>query len=156
MAISFLSGTIMVSNNADQQFTITSNTGYHISDVKLDNVSVWSLLVFSPSATSPYFSAMYTLHDVTSDHTISVAFSIDTLTVTVVAAGDGSGESHTSSVGGINYTYPTTNTETSAPINYGLPITIIAITDTGTIVSASNCAAAAVLLAARKQMLLVP
>ncbi len=57
------SGTINVNYGADQTFTITPNSGYQISDVLVDGVSVGNV-------------SSYLLANITSDHTISVAFTL--------------------------------------------------------------------------------
>jgi len=55
------SGTITVNPGASKAFTITPNSGYKISDVKVDGVSVGAM-------------SSYTFTNITSDHTISVTF----------------------------------------------------------------------------------
>jgi len=59
------SGVVTVDNGADQQFTITPDTGYHVADVKVDGSSV-----------GPVTS--YTFTNVAADHTIEVTFDADT------------------------------------------------------------------------------
>ncbi|MDP4222303.1 MAG: LamG-like jellyroll fold domain-containing protein [Bacteroidota bacterium] len=54
-------GSVSVNYDSDQTFKINANKGYHISDVKIDNVSAGSV-------------SEYTFRDVTSNHTISAGF----------------------------------------------------------------------------------
>jgi hypothetical protein len=63
------SGSVLVTDGANQIFTITPNTGYHITDVVVDGVSKGAV----PS---------YTFTNVQADHTITVSFAIDTFTIT--------------------------------------------------------------------------
>ncbi|MBI3193338.1 MAG: T9SS type A sorting domain-containing protein [Ignavibacteriae bacterium] len=67
------SGTISVLHGNDTTFTIAPNTGYHIADVLVDDISVGAV----PS---------YQFPDVTADHTISASFAINTYTLTVNAS----------------------------------------------------------------------
>jgi len=71
------SGTVTVNYGADQTFTITVDPGYHIADVKVDGVSVGAV-------------STYIFHNVTTDHTISVTFAINTYTLDVNIVGNGS------------------------------------------------------------------
>jgi len=66
------SGAVVVNSGANQTFTITPNTGYHIKDVKVDGSSVGAM-------------TSYTFNNVTTDHTITTSFSIDTNTITASA-----------------------------------------------------------------------
>lgn len=61
------SGAVIVTDGADQAFTITANKGYVISDVKVDGVSVGAV-------------NSYAFSDVTSDHAIEVTFAAETVT----------------------------------------------------------------------------
>ena len=61
------SGAVIVTDGADQAFTITANEGYVISDVKVDGVSVGAV-------------NSYAFSDVTSDHAIEVTFAAETVT----------------------------------------------------------------------------
>ena len=61
------SGAVIVTDGADQTFTITANEGYVISDVKVDGVSVGAV-------------NSYAFSDVTSDHAIEVTFAAETVT----------------------------------------------------------------------------
>jgi CSLREA domain-containing protein len=58
-------GVVTVNSGESQTFTITPDTGYHVSDVKVDNVSVGA-------------KTTYTFTQVTSNHTISASFSVNT------------------------------------------------------------------------------
>jgi uncharacterized repeat protein (TIGR02543 family) len=71
------SGSVSVNYGENKTFTITPNTGYHISDVKVDNVSQGA--VFS-----------YTFTNVTANHTIDATFAINTFTITASAGPNGS------------------------------------------------------------------
>ena len=57
-------GTVTVNQGADLTFTITADTGYHITDVLVDGSSVGAL-------------STYTFPAVTTDHTIAAFFEID-------------------------------------------------------------------------------
>ncbi|MFH1378134.1 MAG: LamG-like jellyroll fold domain-containing protein [Planctomycetota bacterium] len=71
------SGSVSVNHGSNQTFTISANTGYHISDVLVDSVSVGVV-------------ASYTFSNVTAAHTISATFAINTYTITVSAGANGS------------------------------------------------------------------
>jgi hypothetical protein len=67
-----------VIHGSNQTFTITPNTGYHIVDVQADGVSLGAVTT-------------YTFTNVTSGHTISATFAINTYSVTPsVTGGNGS------------------------------------------------------------------
>jgi hypothetical protein len=71
-------GLVGVNNGGNQEFTIAPNIGYHIVDVQADGVSVGAVTT-------------YTFTNVTSNHTISASFAINTFTVTPsVIGGHGS------------------------------------------------------------------
>ena len=70
------SGTVNVNYGADQTFTITPHTGYHIYDVLVDGNSVGPV----PS---------YTFTNVTVNHTIAAGFSINLYTITASAGPNG-------------------------------------------------------------------
>ena len=72
-------GNITVNSGANQTFTFTPNTGYYIDQVLVDNVN-------NPGAVS---SGTYTFTNVTSNHTISVTFAINTYTITATAGANG-------------------------------------------------------------------
>ena len=61
------SGAVIVTDGADQVFTITANEGYVISDVKVDGVSVGAV-------------DSYAFGNVTGDHTIEATFAAETVT----------------------------------------------------------------------------
>lgn len=63
-------GVITVNYGANQAYTITPATGYHIENVFVDNVSVGT-------------AATYTFSNVTANHIIAVSFDADEYTVTV-------------------------------------------------------------------------
>jgi hypothetical protein len=58
------SGPVSVPTGADQTFTITPNTGYHVADVVVDGGTVGII-------------DSYTFYDVTSNHTIGATFAVD-------------------------------------------------------------------------------
>ncbi len=71
------SGDVIVSEGESQTFTITPYTGYEISDVLVDNVSVEAV-------------SSYTFENVTADHTIQATFaSLPTYTITATAGEGG-------------------------------------------------------------------
>ena len=59
-------GAVTVAHGADQTFTITPATGYHVADVLVDGVSVGAVTT-------------YTFSDVTADHTIAASFALEQL-----------------------------------------------------------------------------
>ena len=70
-------GTVTVSYGANQTFTMTPSTGYHLADVLVDGSSV--------GAVTPY-----AFTNVTANHTIAASFAINMYTLTVVVTGNGS------------------------------------------------------------------
>ena len=66
------SGAVSVDYGADQSFTITPGTGYHVADVLVDGTSVGAVTT-------------YTFENVAADHTIAASFAIDTHSLTVNA-----------------------------------------------------------------------
>jgi subtilisin family serine protease len=70
------SGPVSVNAGDSQAFTITPNTGYHVSDVLVDSVSVGAVTT-------------YTFDSVTANHTIQATFAINTYTVTPTAGPHG-------------------------------------------------------------------
>ncbi len=70
------SGSVVVNYGADQAFSITPNTGYHIADVLVDGASV--------GATSNY-----TFTNVVADHTIAATFAINSYSLTYTAGAGG-------------------------------------------------------------------
>jgi hypothetical protein len=63
------SGIVIVSDGANQLFTITNSTGYHTTDVVIDGVSNGSV-------------SSYTFTNVSQDHTIAASFAINTYVIT--------------------------------------------------------------------------
>ncbi|GAB4332547.1 MAG: hypothetical protein Kow0089_00480 [Desulfobulbaceae bacterium] len=72
------------------------------------------------------------------DKTINATFTLDQHTVTVNAAGTGEGNV-TSSVGGISYSYQSTSTGTTSPLDYGTSITILAGGTNGSTAAFNDC-----------------
>lgn len=70
------SGVVNVPYGGEQTFTITPDTGWHVRDVSVDDVSQGAI-------------TSYTFKKVTASHTISVNFAIDTFTITVISAEGG-------------------------------------------------------------------
>ena len=71
------SGAVSVGDGADQDFTVTPDTGYHVLDVIVDGGSVGAV-------------SGYTFTSVTGDHTISASFAINQYTITASAGAGGS------------------------------------------------------------------
>src|SRR6185369_15362888 len=63
------SGAVSVAHGANQTFTMTPATGYHVTDVVVDGGSVGAV-------------ASYTFTNVTTAHTIAASFSINQYTIT--------------------------------------------------------------------------
>jgi len=103
------SGSVTVNYNSNQTFTITPNSGYKVSDVKVDSVSKGAI-------------STYTFSNVTADHTISASFSI-AYTLTVSKSGTGSG-TVTSTDGGINC-----GSDCSETFSSGTTVTLTATAD---------------------------
>lgn len=78
------SGTVSVTSNGSQTFTITPNIGFHLSDVKVDGGSVGAV-------------TSYTFSNVTGNHTIDASFAVDLYTITT-SAGTGGTISPTTAV----------------------------------------------------------
>jgi hypothetical protein len=70
------SGTTEVNPEAAQTYTITPDTGYHVSDVRVDGVSIGMV-------------SSYAFTNVSADHTITASFAIDTYTLTASAGANG-------------------------------------------------------------------
>ncbi|MBS4028932.1 MAG: InlB B-repeat-containing protein [Ignavibacteriales bacterium] len=70
------SGEVSVNYGSDIEFTITADTGYHISSVMVDNESVGDV-------------SSYTFFNVTADHSIHASFSIDMFTIFANAGENG-------------------------------------------------------------------
>jgi hypothetical protein len=70
------SGAVVVNYGANQSFTITPNTGYHVADVLVDGVTAGAV-------------TSYTFTNVTANHTIAASFAINTFTITASAGSNG-------------------------------------------------------------------
>jgi hypothetical protein len=62
-------GTVQITSGGSQSYTITANTGFHVTDLKIDGVSVGAL-------------SSYTFTTVTADRTIEAVFAIDMYAIT--------------------------------------------------------------------------
>jgi len=93
------SGNIIVNYGSNQTFTITPDTGYHIKDVLVDNVSIDSV-------------STYTFESVKANHTISATFEIDTHALNVTVSGNAN---VTKNPDQINYDYGAVVTLTATP-----------------------------------------
>ncbi|GAB1417969.1 hypothetical protein MASR2M12_07340 [Bacteroidales bacterium] len=71
------SGAVTVNQGENKTFTITPNTGYHIADVLVDGTSVGAI-------------SSFTFSNITTNHTISASFAINTYTITATAGANGS------------------------------------------------------------------
>ena len=71
------SGSVNVTNGANQAFTITPNANYHVADVLVDGVSAGAVL-------------SYTFSNVTGPHTIAASFAINTFTINAPPVSNGS------------------------------------------------------------------
>jgi hypothetical protein len=88
------SGKVTVTYGANQTFTITANTSYHISNVNVDGVSVGAV-------------TSYTFSDVTANHKIRATFAPDVPAPTVTRIAPSSGLRNTSvtvTISGSNFT----------------------------------------------------
>lgn len=101
-------GNTPVSLGGTLSFTITPNTGYHISDVRVDGVSQGAI-------------GSYTLSNITESHTVEATFAINTYTLTVSRTTSGG----TVTGGGISC-----GGSCSATYNYGTSVTLSATPDT--------------------------
>ncbi|MEW5765256.1 MAG: PKD domain-containing protein, partial [Acidobacteriota bacterium] len=98
------SGAVSVPRGADQTFTITPNSGFHVADVLVDGVSVGPV-------------ASYTFTNVQADHTLSATFAAVTFTIT---ASSGTGGTVTPS-GAVTVAHGQNRTFTITPsANYGI------------------------------------
>ncbi|PKN83573.1 MAG: hypothetical protein CVU46_16595, partial [Chloroflexi bacterium HGW-Chloroflexi-8] len=70
-------GAVTVNHGANQVFTITPATGYHVADVLVDGVSVGAV-------------TSYTFNNVIANHTIAASFAINTHTISATAGANGS------------------------------------------------------------------
>jgi hypothetical protein len=98
------SGAVLVDYNTNRTFDLTPATGYHIDRVIIDTI----LIVPTPTNS-------YSFTNVTTDHTISVTFAIDTFTIT--ASGDANGTVTSTTAGPIYY--GSNRTFTIAPTTLG-------------------------------------
>ncbi len=73
------SGTVQVSHGSDQSFSITPSPGY----------SVTSVLVDGKAVTMPQSGGTYTFSNITTDHTISVTFAMNTYRITATTGEGG-------------------------------------------------------------------
>ncbi len=71
------SGAVNVNYGADQSFSVSPNTGYHIDSVVVDGVNLGAV-------------ASHDFNNVTANHSIDAYFSIDVFTVTATASAGGS------------------------------------------------------------------
>ncbi|MCX5888167.1 MAG: SBBP repeat-containing protein [Deltaproteobacteria bacterium] len=106
------SGEVPVNYGADQNFTIKPDDGYHVADVLVDGSSVGAV-------------TSYLFTKVTSGHTISATFAIDTFTITA-NAGDGGAISPS---GTVSAAYGSTPTFTISP-NIGYHIVDVVLDGT--------------------------
>lgn len=77
-------GTATLNSGASQTYAIAAATGYHISDVKVDGVSVGTV-------------ASYTFSNIAANHTIAASFAVTTATSFTITASAGTGGSITPS-----------------------------------------------------------
>jgi hypothetical protein len=70
------SGDTSVIMGSNQTYIVTANTGYHITDLAIDNVSQGAL-------------SKYTLTNITSNHSIFASFALNTYTINVTQAPNG-------------------------------------------------------------------
>src|SRR2546427_311984 len=93
-----LSGPVTVNSGANQTFTITPDTGYHVADVLVDGSSVGAVTT-------------YTFTNVTANHTIAASFTINTYAIAASAGANGS----ISPSGNVLVTYGANQTFTITP-----------------------------------------
>ena len=77
------SGDIYMLENSDKTFTFSANTGYHIESVVIDSVAL-----VGDDLTNAITNG-YTFTNITRNHTIAVTFVINTYTITVIQAENG-------------------------------------------------------------------
>jgi hypothetical protein len=70
------SGAVVVDYNNNQHFSVAANTGYHVDSLVIDGTPI-------------AVDTQYTFNNVTTNHTIHVAFVIDQFTVTATAGANG-------------------------------------------------------------------
>ena len=94
-------GTTTVTYGGSQAYTITPNTGYHIATVLVDGTN-------NPTAVS---SGTYTFTNITTSHTITATYAINTYTITVTQGANGTIAPGTTTVNyGGNQTFTITPT----------------------------------------------
>lgn len=114
-------GDTAVAEGEDATYTVTPNAGYHISDVKVDGVSLGVL-------------TSYTFQDVTEAHTIAATFAADAVNYTITSSVVGVG-------GAVSPNVPFTVTSGGSLIVYFLPddgFVVGTVTVDGTVVPASE------------------
>ena len=89
------SGTTPVSDGASQTYTITPAAGYHVASVTVDGSSAGLKTAYAVNpvdGSSSEVASTYTFSNITTDHTISAVFEVDTAdyTITAVAGENGS------------------------------------------------------------------
>jgi hypothetical protein len=104
------SGTLILNYGANQTYTITPNTGYHIADVQVDGASVGAVTT-------------YTFTNVTAPHTITAGFAINTFTITATAGSNGS----ITPSGPVTVNYGANQAFTIAPASTGYYITDVTV-----------------------------
>ena len=110
------SGVVSVIYGANQSFTITPNTGYHVADVLVDGSSAGAV-------------TSYTFNSVTANHTISASFAINTYTITASAGSNGT----ISPSGSVSVNYGADTTFTITPnTNYQVDSLLIDATKVDT------------------------
>lgn len=102
-------GSVTVEHGSSRTFTISPNTGYHVSDVRVDNVSVGAVTT-------------YTFSNITANHTITASFAINTYTITSNAESGGS----ISPSGTITVSHGTSQTYNISP-NYGYQVSNVTV-----------------------------
>jgi hypothetical protein len=112
-------GNTSVAFNGTQNYTITANAGYHVSDVLVDGVSVGAVNTYS-------------FTNVTADHAIYAAFELNQYTVTVNAPTHG-----TITPGSMTVQYGATPSFVITP-DFGYNVTAITVNGTNVINSATN------------------
>lgn len=100
------SGKVVVQRGENQEFIISPDTGYHISEVLIDG----------NADSSAAAEKRYTFSDVQTHHTIDVSFEINTCIIDTTIIGAGT---------------VTADPSIGAPIPYGTQVTLTAIADSG-------------------------
>ncbi|MCK9575153.1 MAG: leucine-rich repeat protein [Clostridia bacterium] len=77
-------GSVVVEENRDKKFTFSPNTGYHVETILVDGIAL------TGTALSNAITNGYEFANVTTHHTIAVSFAINTYTITVAQASNGS------------------------------------------------------------------